>query len=124
MARILRPLLIAVALASGADPALAGDAAKGKAVFQGECAMCHSVTAHAPGIGPTLFGAVGRKAGSLAGYSYSNAMKGAGFVWSQAKLDTYLFAPQKVVPGDKMPYAGLTNPAKRADLIAYLATLK
>ena len=124
MARILRPLLIAIALASGADPALAGDAAKGKAVFQGECAMCHSVAAHAPGIGPTLFDVVGRKAGSLAGYSYSNAMKGAGFVWSQAKLDTYLRAPQKVVPGDKMPYTGLTNPAKRADLIAYLATFK
>jgi cytochrome c len=113
---------MAVTLTATAGPVLA--AAPGQAVFQNECSICHSVAAHSPGIGPSLFDVVGRKAGSLAGYSYSSAMKGAGFVWNQAKLDAYLQAPQKVVPGDKMPYAGLKDPAKRTALVAYLGTLK
>ena len=57
-------------------------------------------------------------------YAYSSAMKAAAFEWTPAKLTVYVQTPQKVVPGDKMPYAGLKDPAKAAELIAYLATLK
>ena len=124
MGRILTLLLIVATLGSAAGPALAGDAAKGKAVFQAECSICHAITANAPGIGPSLAGVVGRKAGGLPHYAYSSAMKAAAFDWTPPKLTAYVQAPQKVVPGDKMPYAGLKDPAKVADLVAYLATLK
>jgi cytochrome c len=124
MGRILRVLLVTATLGSAAGPALAGDATKGKAVFQAECSICHAITANTPGIGPSLAGVVGRKAGSLPHYAYSSAMKAAAFQWTPAKLTAYVQAPQKVVPGDKMPYAGLKDPAKVADLVAYLATLK
>ena len=124
MGRILRLMLIAATVGSVASPAFAGNPAKGKAVFQAECSICHAITANAPGIGPSLFGVVGRKAGSLPHYAYSSAMRAAAFDWTPAKLTAYVQAPQKVVPGDKMPYEGLKDPAKVANLVAYLATLK
>lgn len=75
-------------------------------------------------MGPNLFGVVGRKAGSYPGYSYSGAMKSAGSVWTTSKLDAYLADPQKLVPGNNMPLAGISDPQQRADIAAYLATLK
>jgi len=101
-----------------------GNAKAGEAVFQ-RCAMCHT---HAKGegnaVGPNLFGVVGRKAGSIPGFFYSVAMKNAGFTWTNARLDAYIAAPQKVVSGNRMPFAGLPSARQRADLIAYLDTLK
>jgi cytochrome c len=106
-------------------PVQAGDAAKGKSVFTSECAMCHSNARNGPTIlGPTLFGVVGRKAGTVAGFAYSSGMKSAGFAWSDAQLAAYLPSPRALVAGTKMPYGGLKNPTKLADLIAYLDTLK
>ena len=67
---------------------------------------------------------IGRKAGTVPGFSYSDAMKKSGIVWDTKILDAYLESPQKVVPGNRMPYAGLKNPTDRTDLVAYLATLK
>jgi cytochrome c len=64
------------------------------------------------------------KAGMVLGFSYSNAMKKSGIVWDTKILDAYLESPQQVVPGNRMPYAGLKNPTDRTDLVAYLATLK
>lgn len=117
-------LLVALALVL-AMPANAGDPVKGRAVFASECAMCHSNVRNGPAIlGPTLFGVVGRHAGSLAGFAYSSGMKAAAFTWSNAQLDAYLAAPRSIVAGTKMPYAGLKNPVRRADLIAFLDTLK
>jgi cytochrome c2 len=104
--------------------AAAGDPAAGKAVFQATCAICHAVQAGQNKIGPSLFGVVGRKTGSVSGYNYSPANKGANLTWDAATLDKYLESPRTVVPGTKMPYAGLKDAGKRADLIAYLATLK
>ena len=104
--------------------AAAGDPAAGKSVFQSQCSICHAA---APGrnlIGPTLFGVVGRTTGAVAGYNYSPANKGANLTWDAATLDKYLEAPRTIVPGTKMTYGGLKDAAKRADLIAYLATLK
>jgi cytochrome c len=102
----------------------AGNAGTGASLFN-RCAICHSNTKGAPNkLGPNLFGVVGRKAGTRPGFSYSAAMKRAGFVWTPAKLTDYLVAPQKVVPGNNMPFAGISDATQRADLVAYLATLK
>jgi cytochrome c len=102
----------------------AGDTANGAVVFN-RCAICHDN--HKNGVirvGPDLYGVVGRKAGTYPAFSYSAAMKGAGFVWTDAKLNAYLTSPQQVVPGNKMTFAGISSASQRADLIAYLDTLK
>ncbi len=104
--------------------ARAADPAAGQTVFRSQCDICHSVQAGRNGIGPSLSGVVGRKTGSVAGYHYSTANQNANITWTPGELDKYLEAPRTVVPGTKMTYAGLKDPAKRADLIAYLETLK
>jgi cytochrome c len=104
-----------------ASPAWAQDAARGKIVFQA-CAACHA-TDRANHVGPGLAGIIGRKAGTAPGFRYSRAMKRSGIVWDYKILDAYLEAPQKVVPGNRMPYAGMKEPRDRADVIAYLSTL-
>ena len=73
-------------------------------------------------IGPSLAGIVGRKAGEVAGYSYSAANKGSGITWTAEKLYQYLEKPARVVPGTKMAFAGLAKGQDRADVIAYLST--
>lgn len=89
------------------------------------CASCHAVAAGAAGrIGPNLQTVYGRKAGSLAGYNYSAAMKAKQFAWDNAKLDAWLARPSAVVPGTTMAFAGMSNPKDRAAIIAYLRSLK
>ena len=102
----------------------AGNATAGAQLFA-RCAMCHS-NAKGDGnkIGPNLFGVVGRKAGTAPQFSYSPAMKSAGFVWTDDRLDAYIKSPATVVPNNKMMFAGLPSATQRADLIAYLDTLK
>ena len=121
-------LLIVLALtsASAALPmtaAQAQNADNGKSVFRSVCAICHTVVAGKNLVGPSLFGVVGRKSGSLPGFHYSDAMKSANLTWDQATLDKYLANPRGVVPGTLMAYAGLKDDEKRKDLIAYLATV-
>jgi cytochrome c2 len=102
----------------------AGNPASGAVVFD-RCSICHSNAKGAANrLGPNLFGVVGRKAGTYPGYAYSAAMKASGISWTPDKLNAYLAAPQLVVPGNKMPFAGLSNAGQRADLVAYLATFK
>ena len=101
----------------------AADASAGKGVFRQRCAICHSDAKGVNKIGPSLFGVVGRKAGSVAGYTYSTADEKSDLVWDAATLDRYLQHPQQVVPGTKMGFAGLPDAGARADLIAYLETL-
>ncbi|OYW23612.1 MULTISPECIES: cytochrome c family protein [unclassified Sphingomonas] len=100
-----------------------GDATKGEAVFAA-CKVCHAVEAGVNKIGPSLNAIVGRKAGEVAGYTYSAANKNSGITWSAEKMFQYLENPQRVVPGTKMTYPGLPDPQKRADVIAYLAAQK
>jgi cytochrome c len=102
----------------------AGNAANGATVFA-RCGICHTNAKGAGNsVGPDLFGVVGRKTGTAPDYSYSPAMAKAGFVWTNEKLDAYVKSPPAVVPGNKMPFAGLPSASDRADLIAYLDTLK
>lgn len=111
----------AMALMMSSVPArAAGDATKGADVFDGQCAECHSTKAGKNKKGPSLFGVVGRKAGNIADYSYSDAMKNSGITWTPDKLDVYIAHPKQTVPGDKMKYDGLENTAERADLIQFL----
>ena len=116
-------LLASVILISGgtvAAQAADGDAAAGKTVFN-VCKACHTIEAGGRNrVGPNLHGIVGRKAGSADGFSYSQAVKDAGYVWDEQKLDTYLKDPKAALPGNKMAFAGVKDDAKRADLIAYL----
>ena len=100
----------------------AQDAAKGKAVFA-RCGMCHG-TDGTPHMGPDLKAVYGRKAGTLAGYTYSPAMKGANVTWDDKSLDSFVTAPRTMVPGTKMAFPGVANPADRSNLIAYLKALK
>ena len=115
---------IAVLVLAGANatPGYAQDAEHGKTIFKA-CATCHA-TDHANRVGPGLGEIIGRKAGTVPGFRYSDAMKKSGIVWDTKTLDAYLEAPQKVVPGNRMPYAGLKDPTDRTDLVAYVATLK
>ena len=124
MLRFMMLTIATGAIFSSATTALAADATKGKAVFQTQCAMCHQIKPKALGIGPSLAGVVGRKAGTLPGFAYSPAMKKFAKPWTPALLDSYAAAPMKAIPGNRMPFAGLADAAKRADLVAYLATLK
>lgn len=98
-------------------------ASPGQAVFQSQCSICHSVVAGQNMIGPSLHGVVGRKSGIEPGFHYSAANKADGLVWDAPTLERYLASPATVVPHTTMSYAGLPDPQKRADLIAYLATL-
>ena len=113
---------VALWVAAFIVPALAAhaaDAGRGEKLFV-ECASCHSIERGVEGVGPSLFGLFQRKAGDVADYRYSPALKRSGITWTAQTLDTYLADPQKSVPGNRMPYSGLPNAADRADLIAYL----
>jgi cytochrome c len=109
---------------ASAAVAAATPAAGGVPVAFTQCKACHSVEPGKNGVGPSLAGIVGRKAGTVTGFAYSEANKASGLTWDEATLDTYLTAPMKVMPGTKMSYAGLADAAKRKDLIEYLKTLK
>ncbi len=117
-------LLLAPVGVVGGGAAHAANAAAGRQIFRSHCAICHSDKPGVNKIGPSLFGVVGRHTGSEPGYDYSVANKNANLVWTPAVLDAYINHPQKIVPGTKMPYSGLHNATKRANLIAFLKTLK
>ena len=111
---------------TAAAPALAGQGAPdpGKQAFA-PCAACHGVTPGAKRIGPSLHGVVGRKVASAPGFNYSAALKAKGTAaWTPANLDAFLTDPRAWAPGNKMTYQGIKDPAKRAAIVKYLATLK
>ncbi|MIL09482.1 cytochrome c family protein [Salmonella enterica subsp. enterica] len=111
-------------LAALAAPAQAQDAEAGKKVFN-RCKACHDIEQPKNKIGPHLDGVIGRKAGSLPDFAYSDAMKKAGedgLVWDDAKIAEYMTNPKGSIPGNKMAFAGLKKPEDVANLIAYLKT--
>jgi cytochrome c len=118
---LLRTTLLAMTLLiAGVAPVLAQDAAAGEKDFLVRRA-CHQIGPTAKNaVGPVLNGVVGRKAGTYAGFTYSDANKGSGLVWTPEELDKYLTSPQTVVPHTKMIFPGLKDAQKRQDVIAYL----
>ena len=111
------------AAAAFAGSAQAQDATQGRAIFTSTCAVCHNAARGAPPkIGPNLFGVVGRRAGSVAGFNYSPAMRNSRLTWTTAQLAAYLQHPAQTIPGNRMPFAGLPAP-RAAAVAAYLATL-
>ena len=122
----LRILNLALALAAAtafmsASAFAAGDAAKGKKVFN-KCRACHTLEAGKDRIGPSLHGIIGRPAGSVESFQskYSDAMKNSGVTWTEENLDHYLTKPKDFIPGNKMQFVGLRKEDDRQDVIAYL----
>jgi cytochrome c len=112
---------IALALLAGlAAPARAQDAAAGEKVFA-QCRACHQIGETAKNfVGPLLNGLFGRKAGTIAGYSYSAANQKSGITWDEATFAEYIKNPKAKIPGTKMIYAGLKDEKRILDLIAFL----
>jgi cytochrome c len=111
---------VAVLATIGAGEARAQDAAAGEKVF-GVCKACHQIGENAKSaVGPVLNGVMGRKAGSVAGYSYSDGNKNSGITWDEATFREYIRDPKAKVPGTKMIYAGLKDEQKTNDLVAFL----
>lgn len=99
--------------------ALTGDAANGRRVFT-QCMACHAVQEGRNMAGPSMFGIVGRPAGTVEGFRYSDANANSGIVWTEPTMFAYLEAPQQFIPGTIMAFPGLRDPQDRADVIAYL----
>lgn len=111
-----------VFITASINVAFAQDVNAGKTLFQ-ECAACHSIKPGEILTAPSLAGIYGRKAGSSDGFRYTNAMKKSGYTWNEESLDVYLADPQAAIPGNRMPYSGMTNSVDRKNLIAYLKTI-
>ena len=116
------PLAAVLALVSGA--ALAQDdgaAREAQLAFNNHCRTCHVTNEGDHRLGPSLYGVVGRDAGSVPGFAYSSAMTNADIVWDEETLDRYIENPDAVVPGNNMkPFTGITDPEERAKIIAHL----
>ncbi len=98
----------------------AADPAKGETVFA-KCAACHTIDAGgANGIGPNLYGALGKAHGHVAGFAYSDALKSVPGNWTFEAMDAWLASPRKYAPGTKMSFAGLSSAEDRANLIVYM----
>ena len=113
-------IILAMTLLPVAAACADGDPVRGEARFQ-ECAACHKLDAGANDVGPSLHGIFTRKAGELADFRFSPAMKRSGIVWTPETLEKYIADPQAMVPANRMPYAGMASASDRADLIAYLS---
>jgi cytochrome c len=115
-------LLLGVALAGAGAAGRAldggGDPQRGEAVYA-RCLACHALGYDRTG--PRHCGLLGRRAGSVPGFAYSDAMRRANLTWDRNTLDRFLADPLRVVPGTTMGYAGVKEQQARADLIAYLA---
>ncbi len=120
-------LAVAVALAGAPAFAGAGDPVKGEKVFK-KCKACHSVKPGKHKVGPSLAGVFGRKAGTAEGYKRYRGLKGADWTWDEASLEEFLADPKKFVKkrgaNTSSMALKLNKAAQRADVIAYLKTLK
>ena len=118
---LLFRLLGTTALLTGSMTCAAGDASKGETIYSSRCIACHSIDASRTG--PSHRGVVGRKAGGVADFDYSAALRKSKVVWNEKTLDKWLENPEQFIPGQKMGYS-VPDAQDRKDLIAYLKTQK
>lgn len=114
---------VGLALAALLLAPVAATAADAPAAFN-QCKACHKVEAGKHGVGPSLFGVYGKKAGTIEGFKYSDAHKNSGLTWDEATLTKYLADPKATIPGNKMAFAGLKKPEDVKAVIEYMKTLK
>lgn len=116
---------VALAALAAAPQAMAGGSvANGKELFLSYCDECHTTErGGASRKAPNLFGLIGRQAGSVAGFEYTDANRNAGWVWNEENLERYLAAPKQAIPGTNMKFKGIPDAQERQDVVAYLATL-
>jgi cytochrome c len=96
----------------------------GRMAFNNYCRTCHSIRSGDNRLGPSLAGVVGRKAGSVPGFPYSDSMRNSGVTWDEATLDRFIADTNSVVPNNKMtPFSAVSDPAERAKIVAFLNTL-
>ncbi len=107
---------------AAATPAVAGDPVKGKKVFK-KCKVCHKLADGVNGIGPSLYGVVGRKVATEAGFKYSKALQGLGGDWTEARIAEFLTKPRNYAPGTKMGFSGLKKESDRQNIIAFLKSV-
>lgn len=112
-----RLALATIAALAAAAPAFAADAERGGVLYESRCFGCHSLDANR--VGPMHRGVFGRKAGAVADFAYSSAVKKSAIVWDDATLDRWLANTQQVIPGTRMNFR-VAVPEDRADIIAYL----
>jgi len=115
----MKRFLILFCLVFISAKAFSQNTAHGQKLFE-ECRACHALERGQPGVGPDLHGVFGRKAGTLGDFRYSPALKRSGITWTPKTLEAYVADPQKAVPQNRMPYAGMPEARDRADLIAYM----
>jgi cytochrome c len=102
----------------------AKEATSEQQIFNNACRTCHTIKEGDNRQGPNLYKIIGRKAGSQPDYNYSSAMKGAGFLWDEEKLEHFIASPDEVVPGNNMkPYSGLASTDDRKKVIAFLQSV-
>ena len=120
MLKLIRKLNLAVLIGAVSAPAFAADAPPS---FKA-CTTCHKIEAGAKLMGPSLFAVYGRKAGSVADFAYSDALKNSGITWDDAHLAAFIADPKSNVPGTKMVFAGIKKQDEVAAIVDYLKTLK
>ena len=114
---------VATAAAAVASNPASALIAEGKAAFA-NCSACHAVEQDAPnGAGPKLVGIVGKAAGGVAGFAYSDALKASGITWTAAELDSFIADPAAKIPGTTMVAGAIAEPAERQAVIAYLESI-
>lgn len=130
MPPLSRPLAMLV-LALSCTPSLAEDAGRfqrvkidaGQTLFEASCRRCHAIAATDPSYGPPLEGVIGRRAGTFNGYDYSDALKAAGFVWTDGALRAWMEDNEGFVPGTKMRHVGIEDPTVQDFIMAYLKSI-
>ena len=119
----IRALSTIALIISGGMAIAEGDPAKGERVFK-KCSSCHAIEEGKRKLGPSLFGVVGRDAGSVEGFKYSKPMAAADFAWDEETLTGFLENPKKYLKGTKMAFPGIKKEEEMANLLAYLNTLQ
>ncbi|MGI9489627.1 MAG: c-type cytochrome [Geminicoccaceae bacterium] len=116
----INSLVAFVTLVLASNAAVAdGDVAKGEKVFK-KCKTCHLVDTEKNKVGPHLVGIMGRAAGAVDGFKYSDAMKESGITWDEETIAAYLADPKGYIKGNKMAFPGLKKDNQIADVIAYI----